>query len=336
MRAVMIDQYGGPEVLYIGEAPKPVPGPGDVLIRVAYSSINPADWKVRAGMLPFTDQLGFPMVQGMDNSGIVEAIGEGVTEFKPGDRVLSLSLMAFGKGGAFAEYLLCPEPRVALLPDNLSFAEGASIPVACSSAASTIVDACGVKAGDKVFFNGAAGGVGSFGVQFLRYLGAEVAATCSTRNVGYVRDLGADRVIDYTQEDIASCLSDWAPDGVDHVIDAVGPTTLPRDLPRLVRPGGSIIVILNLQAGPDYFDLDLAAQRKVRVADNVAGAGITDHIWGQVLAFRQCLVGIAEGAVKVPPIKVFPMEEVAEAERLVEGGHVRGKVVLAIDPSLER
>lgn len=336
MRAVMIDRYGDPEVLYVGEAPKPVPEPGDVLIRVAYSSINPADWKIRRGMLPFTDSLGFPMIQGMDNAGIVEAVGEGVTEFKPGDRVLSLSLMAFGKGGAFAEYLLCPEPRVAHLPANLGFAEGAAIPVACSSAASTIVDGCGVKAGDKVFFNGAAGGVGSFGIQFLRYLGADVAATCSTRNIDYVRGLGASRVIDYTSEDIAASLRDWAPEGVDHVIDAVGPTTLPRDLPLLVKPGGSIIVILNLQDGPEYFDLELAAQRNVRVADNVSGAGITDHIWGQVMAFRQCLEAIALGAVKVPPIEIFPMREVAEAERLVEGGHVRGKVVLEIDPTLER
>lgn len=336
MRAVMIDRYGGPDELYIGEAPKPVPGPGDVLIRVAYSSINPADWKVREGMLPITHNLGFPMIIGMDNAGIVEAVGEGVTEYKPGDRVLSLSMMAFGKGGAYAEYLLCPEPRVAHLPANLSFAEGASIPVACSSASSTIVDACGVKAGDKVFFNGAAGGVGSFGVQFLRYLGAEVAATCSTRNVDYVSGLGVDRVIDYTREDVASALRAWAPDGLNHVIDAVGQGSLPRDLPALVKQGGSIIVILNLQSGPEYFDLDLAAQRGVRVADNVSGANITDPIWGQVMAFRQCLAAIAEGAVKVPPIEIFSMEQVAEAQRRVEGGHVRGKIVLEINPDLER
>lgn len=336
MKAVMIDRYGGPEVLYIGEAPKPSPEPGDVLIRVACASINPADWKVREGMLPFTDALGFPLIQGMDNSGVVEAVGEGVTGFKPGDRVLSLSHMAFGKGGSYAEYLLCPEPRVAHLPDNLSFAQGAAIPIACASASSSIVDAAGVKPGDKVFFNGAAGGVGSYGVQFLRHLGAEVAATCSSRNVEYVRGLGANRVIDYTREDIADALQAWAPDGVDHVIDAVGPTTLPRDLPRLVRPGGSIVVILNLQCGPEYFDLELAESRNVRVVDNVSGAGITDHIWGQVMAFRQCLAAIAEGAIKVPPIQVFPMDQVADAQRLVEGGHVRGKVVLEIDPTLPR
>lgn len=336
MRAVMIDRYGGPEVLYIGEAEKPVPGAGDVLIRVACASINPADWKIREGMLPFTDQLGFPLIQGMDNAGIVEAVGERVTDFRPGDRVLSLSLMAFGKGGSFAEYLLCPEPRVAHLPANLSFAEGAAIPIACASASSTIVDACRVKAGEKVFFNGAAGGVGSFGVQFLSHLGAEVAATCSTRNVDYVRSLGVHRVIDYTCDDIATALRDWAPEGLNHVIDAVGPMTLPRDLPALVKPGGSIIVILNLQCGPEYFDLQLAQNRNVRVADNVSGAGITDHIWGQVMAFRQCLAAIAEGSVKIPPIQVFPMDQIAEAQRLVEGGHVRGKVVIEIDSALPR
>ena len=336
MKAVMIDRYGGAEGVSNGEAPKPPPEAGGALIRGARASIKPADGEVREGMLPFTDALGFPLIQGMDNSGIVEAIGEGVAQFKPGDRVLSLSHMAFGKGGSYAEYLLCPEPRVAHLPDNLSFAEGAAIPIACASASSTIVDAAGVKPGDKVFFNGAAGGGGSDGIPFLRHLRAGVAATRSAPRRAYDRGLGADRGVGYNSEDISEALQVWAPEGVDHVIDAVGPTTLPRDLPRLVRPGGSIIVILNLQCGPEYFDLELAESRNVRVVDNISGAGISDHIWGQVMAFRQCLAAIAEGAVKVPPIQVFPMNQVADAQRLVEGGHVRGKVVIEIDPALPR
>ena len=336
MRAAMIDRYGGPEVLYIGDAPKPQVAPGDVLIRTAYSSVNPADWKIREGLLPFTHALPFPMTLGMDAAGVVEAVGEGVVDFRPGDRVVSLSLMAFGKGGAYAEYLLCPEPRVARLPDNVDFAQGATIPIASASAASSILDAAGVQAGDKVLFNGAAGGVGSFGIQFLRYLGADVAATCSTRNLDYVASLGAERVIDYTQENIAQAVRAWAPDGVDHVIDAVGQGSLPADLPAYVKRGGSIICILNLVSGPEAFDLELAAAREVRVADNVTGAGITDPIWGQVEAFRRCLAAIGEGAVRTPPFEVLPLEQIAEAQKRVQGGHVRGKIVIEIDPTVGR
>lgn len=336
MRAAMIDSYGGPDRFYIGDAPKPVPAADDVLIRVAYASINPADWKVREGLLPFTHDLPFPLILGMDAAGIVEAVGQDVTEFQPGDRVVTLSMMAFGKGGSYAEYMLCPAPRVARLPDNLGFAEGSTIPIASASASSSIIDGAGVKAGQKVLLNGGAGGVGTFGVQFLRYLGAEVAATCSTRNVDYLKSLGVDRVIDYTKENIAESLRDWAPEGVDHVIDAVGQHSLPADLPALVKPSGSIVCIVNLLTGPEAFDLDLAERRGVRVIDNIVGAGVTDPLWGQVLPFRQCLAAIGEGRIQVPPFEVFPLDQVGQAQNRVQEGHVRGKIVLAVNPDLPR
>jgi NADPH:quinone reductase-like Zn-dependent oxidoreductase len=336
MRAVMIDAYGGSDKLYVGQVPKPEPGPGDVLIRLAYTAVNPADWKIREGMLEFTHVLPFPLIMGMDGAGVVEAVGEGVMEFRPGDRVLTLSAMAFGKGGTYAEYNITPEPRVAPLPANLSFAEGASMPIASASAASSILDVAKVKAGDKVLLNGGAGGVGSFGVQFLRYLGCTVAATCSTRNIDYVTGLGAERVIDYTRENVAAALAEWAPDGVDHVIDAVGQHSLPADLPRFVKSGGSIVCIQNLITGPGDFDQALAASRGVRVLDNLLDAGFTDYVWGQVLAFRRLLGAVAEGAVKIPPFEIMPLERVAEAHDRVRDGHVRGKIVLEIDGGIER
>jgi NADPH:quinone reductase-like Zn-dependent oxidoreductase len=285
-------------------------------------------------MLSFTHDLPFPLVLGLDAAGVVEAVGEGVTEFAPGDRVVSLSHMPFGKGGSYAEYMICPTPRVAHLPANLSFAEGATIPIASASACSSIVDAAHVEPGQKVLVNGGAGGVGTFGTQFLRYLGAEVAATCSTRNIGYLTDLGVERVIDYTKEDICQALGEWAPDGVDHVIDAVGQHSLPANLPAFVKRGGSIVCIFNLLTGPEAFDLELAEQRGVRVIDNIVGAGITDPLWGQVMPFRQCLAGIGEGRIKVPPFDVFPLERVSEAHNRVQEGHVRGKIVIEVDPTM--
>ena len=330
MKAVQIDRFGGPEELKLNDAPIPEAGPGQVLIKSAYASINPADWKGRAGLLPHLAMFAFPMTMGMDCSGVVAAVGEGVTDFKAGDRVATLSGMGLGLPGTYAEYCIAPAPRVVHLPAHLSLAEGATLPIASASAASSILDVAKSKAGDKVLVNGGAGSVGTFAIQFLRYLGAEVAATCSTRNVEHVRGLGADLVIDYTTEDILAVVRGWEPQGLDCVIDAVGQHSLPFNTPEVIKPGGVLVCITNLLTGPEAFDLDAAEKRKVQVLDNVMSAMTPDPTWFQVEAFRQLIAAVAVKAVQPPPYKIMQLEQAAEAHREVAEGHVRGKILLEI------
>jgi NADPH:quinone reductase-like Zn-dependent oxidoreductase len=330
MKAMQIDRFGGPEELYLADIAVPEPGAGQVLIRTAFASVNPADWKARAGLLPHLSAFPFPMTLGMDCSGIVAKVGPGVVAFRPGERVVTLSGMGLGMGGTYAQYCCAPEPRVALLPDGLTLAEGATIPIASASAASSIIDVAKCAPGDTVFLNGGAGSVGIFGIQYLKHIGARVAATCSTRNVAYVRDLGADLVIDYTREDVASALRAWAPAGLDATIDAIGQNSLPRLMPDLHKPGGTLVCITNLFTGPDAFDLEAAARRGVQVVDNVTAAMTEDPTWFQVAAFRQMLSAIASGTIKVPPYMTMPLEEAAAAHETVAAGHVRGKILLWI------
>jgi NADPH:quinone reductase len=330
MKAVQIDRFGGPEELKLNEAPIPEAGPGQVLIKGAYASINPADWKGRAGLLPHLAMFPFPMTLGMDCSGVVEAVGEGVTNFKAGDRVVTLSGLGLGLPGTYAEYCVAPEPRVVHLPAHLSLAEGATLPIASASAASSILDVAKSTAGDKVLVNGGAGSVGTFAVQFLRSLGATVAATCSTRNVEHVRSLGADLVIDYTREDILGAVRAWAPQGLDSVIDAVGQHSLPFKTPEVIKPGGVLVCIQNLLTGPEAFDLHSAEARGVTVIDNVRAAMTPDPTWFQVAAFRQLIAAVAAKAVKPPPYKIIPLEQAAEGQKEVADGHVRGKILLEI------
>lgn len=332
MRAVMIDKFGPSSVMQIRLTDRPEPGPGQLLIRARYASVNPADWKIRAGLLDRVGADGFPMILGMDVAGVVAAVGAGVADFVPGDRVVALSGMGLQLGlrGTYAEYCCTPAVRAVKLPDHLSLEAGATIPIAAASAASTIIDVAKVKPGDVVLFNGGAGSVGTFGVQFLKLLGAEVAATCSTANLARLRGYGVDKPIDYTQEDVIQSLRAWAPDGVDCIIDAVGMGSLPAMTPEAVKPGGIIACIQTLIKDIDGYDANLAAQRNVRLVDNVTQTVHVGTPMFQVEGFRQVVAGVASGKIKVPPYKVLPLQAVAQAHDEVEQGHFKGKILLRI------
>jgi NADPH:quinone reductase-like Zn-dependent oxidoreductase len=333
---MVIDRFGGSEEFHEIDRPAPVAGPGEVLIRMAYASINPADWKGRAGLLPHLGPpyCDFPLTMGMDGSGIVAGLGEGTEGFAVGERVVTLSGLGLGMHGTYAEYAVAPVQRVAHLPARLNLAEGGTLPIAAASAANCIIDVAGVKPGDVVFLNGGAGSVGTFAIQYLKHLGARVAATCSTRNLDHVAGFGADRVIDYTSEDLGAALSEWAPDGLHAVIDAVGQHSLPASTPGLIRRGGTLVVITNLLTGPEAFDLDLANARGVRVIDNVTASRVADMRTFQVSAFRQILAAIDAGAVDPPPFEIVPLAEVGPAQDRVQAGHVRGKILLEIGGDL--
>jgi len=206
MYAMIIEETGGPEVLKYGELPTPVPGTGEVLIRVAYAGVNPADWKNRQGLLAAFRPYVFPYVIGFDAAGVIAAVGEGVTDLKVGDSVFTPTNHGQGSQGSYAEYVLADDHLVARVPAGLELDQAAALPVAALTAWQALFDRGALAAGQRVMIHGGAGGLGSFAVQLARWAGAEVAATCSTRNVEYLQGLGVARVIDYQQEDIAAAI----------------------------------------------------------------------------------------------------------------------------------
>ncbi len=326
MRAMVIDRFGGPEVLRLAEVPVPEPGPGEVLIRVSHAGVNPADWKCREGWLAPFFEYRFPFVLGFDLAGVVVKAGEGSTGVAPGDRVLAYSKQGQGEWGSYAEYVRASVDGVVHLPPDLGEAEAAAIPTAGITAWEGVFEAGRLGAGQKVLVHGGAGGaggVGSYAIQLARHAGAEVAATCGPANQDYVRDLGAALAIDYRDGDIGAKLAQWAPQGVDLILDAVGCGSLPR-APEMVRRGDIIAAIATLVADEAPHDAASAAQRDVHIVPtmgNYARSGAQ---------LRQLVALFGKGGLRSPPLSILPLREAAEAHRRVQSGHVRGKIVLRV------
>jgi NADPH2:quinone reductase len=295
-----------------------------VLIRVACAGVNPADWKDREGMLAIYAPYRFPYIVGFDAAGVVAKLGPGVENPRPGDRVFTPGNHGQGAWGSYAEFMVADADRTALIPPSMSFAAAASLPVAVLTGWQALFDRGGLQAGQRIMIHGGSGGLGSFAVQFARWAGARVAATCGTANVDYVRGLGADKVIDYRRENIGEAIRAWAPDGVDLLVDAVGASTLPDGL-GMVRPGGTYVSIPTLV---DDGDIDssfaAAAERQVRRVFST----MSDIGCGEQLTRIAGL--IADGHVVLPPTQALPLEQAAQAHVLIQTGHVRGKIVLNV------
>lgn len=293
-------------------------------IQIACAGVNPADWKNRQGLLAAYRPYVFPYVIGFDAAGVVAAVGDAVTGFKPGDRVFTPTNHGQGGQGSYAQYTLARQDRVAHIPDSLGFEQAAALPVAALTAWQALFDRGGLTAGQKVLIHGGSGGLGGFAVQFARWAGAEVAATCSTANIGYLQKLGVTRVIDYRGEIITDAVNAWAPQGLDLLLDAVGVSSLPNAL-DLVRPGGTLVSIPTLVDDGDFAAAASAAQAKgvTRVfstMDDINCAATLAKIAGL----------LADGSIALPPIRIFPLTEAAEAHRIIQSGHNRGKLVLKV------
>ncbi|MCX5998051.1 MAG: NADP-dependent oxidoreductase [Chloroflexi bacterium] len=325
MRAMIINKVGGPEVLQLAEVPTPEPKAGEVLIRVACAGVNPADWKDREGRLAGFYTYQFPYIVGFDAAGVVAKVGPGVTLVRKGERVITNSNHGQGTWGTYAEYVVALEDRVAPLPKSLDFAQGAAIPIPALASWQALFDKAHVKAGQRLLIHGASGGVGGFAAQFAKWAGVRVAGTCFAENIDYVKGLGVDRAIDSRKEDIGKAVHGWAPEGVDLVLDLVGPRSLPNAL-DLMRPGGILMNIVTL-----VDDGDIEADTKA-----AAARGFTKivHFCNDVNS-RPQLVQIGElierGKVRMPPVQVFPLEEAAQAHELLHSGRLlRGKLVLKV------
>ena len=321
MKAAVYNRYGSPDVVQITDVEKPVPKDNEVLIRVRAASVNPLDWhfmrgtpyimRIQAGLLkPKDTRLG------VDVAGQVEAVGRNVTQFKPGDEVFGACR------GAFAEYACTSEPALVMKPDNVTFEQAASVPVAAFTALQGLRDKGKIQPGQKVLINGAAGGVGTFAVQIAKSFGAHVTGVCSTRNVDMVRSLGADRVIDYTQEDFTKSGQRY-----DLILDSVGNHSL-LACRRVLNPKGIYIAV----GGPTgrWMIGPLASAIIALVLSRFVSQDLV-----MVLARRskEDLTVMHElmKAGKVIPVidRRYTLSEVPEAIRYLEEGHARGKVVIA-------
>lgn len=323
MRAMAIDRFGGPEVLRPAELPMPAPGPGEVLIQVAYAGVNPADWKCREGWLARYFQYRFPFVLGFDAAGVVVKLGEGVSDYRVGDRVVAYSKQGLGEWGAYAEYVVAVADGVSHLPAGVPLAEAAALPTAAITAWEGLFESGRVAAGHKVLIHGGAGGLGSYAIQLARHAGAAVAATCGPANLDYVCGLGAELAIDYRAGRVAEEVMAWAPQGVDLVLDAVGQGSLPQAV-ELVKPGGLVAPIGTLIPDEKPHDEARAAQRGVRIVPTISSYERS----GAQLRKLVALYGV--GAVRAPALAILPLVQAAEAQRRVQAGYVRGKIVLEV------
>ncbi|MBP8231386.1 MAG: NADP-dependent oxidoreductase [Rhizorhabdus sp.] len=324
---MVLNRFGGPEVLELAQIERPRAGPGQVVVQVAYAGVNPADWKAREGWLQLYFQYVFPFVVGFDAAGLVAEVGEGVTGLAVGDRVVTASNQGKGERGSYAQYVLSDRERVVKLPDHVALRDAASIPTAAITAWEAVFDVGGTKAGQHVLVNGGAGGTGGFAVQLAKMAGAKVAATCGPANVDYVRSLGADLAIDYRQGDVRAQVAAWAPDGVDLVVDTVGQGTL-LDSIEMVRRGGIVAPIGTLIADEPMPDPARAAELGVAIVPTIA------NFARQERQLNALVDAMGAGKIKAPAIEILPLAQAGEAHRRIQDGHVRGKILLAVNEAL--
>jgi NADPH:quinone reductase-like Zn-dependent oxidoreductase len=312
MEAIVYTRYGPPDVLELRQVDKPSPGENEILVRVRAASVNPADWHIMRG-LPYVVRLdrglrrpGFTRL-GIDVAGVVEAVGRNVTRFQPGDEVFGASR------GSFAEYVCTQGKALVLKPAGLSFEEAAALPVAAFTALQGLRDHGQIQPGQRVLVNGAAGGVGTLAVQVARAFGAEVTGVCSTRNLELVRSLGADRVIDYTQENFTRSGQRY-----DLLLDCVGNHSLPACRSAL-SPSGTYVMV----AG------SLANILRVALFARFMSHKLVFFVAKTNRADLETMIELI-GAGKVKPVidRRFALQEVPEAMRYVGTGRARGKVVI--------
>jgi len=304
MKAIRIHQYGGPEVLAQVEMPRPAPGANEVLIKVQATSVNPFDWKVRAGYMKDFLPLTFPATLGWDVSGTVEAVGADVTLFKRGDEVYT----RLEDGGGYAEYAVANETIVTKKPGTLNHVLAAAVPTVGLTTWQALFEVAQLRAGQKVLIHAAAGGVGTFAVQLAKAKGAYVIGTASAKNQSLLRELGVDQPVDYQKtrfEDVAR--------DVDVVLDTMGGETQERSF-KVLKPGGILVSIVQPPS-----------QEQARKS-GVRALLYRSHTSSSDLAEIAKLID--SGQVKPVVETVLPLAEARRAHELSQGGHVRGKIVL--------
>ena len=306
MKAAFFRKHGGPEVMEYGEIKDPVAGPGQVLVDVHAASVNGADWKVRAGSYaPITD---LPYIPGRDFSGVVCALGAGVTDFKVGDEVFGVCDV--GQEQAYAEKIAIKAAIIAKKPASLSHVDCAALALIGLTALVSIEDTLKLQSGETILIQGGAGGVASFAIQAAKHIGARVITTASAANHDYLRTLGADQIIDYNKEDFTKVVS-----GCDAVFDTVGGEVTQRSF-SVLRAGGRAASI--------------AAGAKAPVSPRADVQSLRPNVGRDRPHMERIVELVSLGAVRVPEITTYQLSEAAAAHKVSEGRHFRGKLVFKI------
>jgi len=321
MRAIVQDQYGETDVLRLEEIDKPQIGHNEVLVRIRAAGVHIGDWHVMAGLPYLLRVVGFGFrapkvrVRGIDLAGTVEAVGQNVTRFQVGNDVFGTC------EGAFADYAATPEDNLARKPANLTYEQAAAVPTSALAALQALRDAGGIKAGQQVLLVGASGGVGQYAVQIAKSFGAEVTGVCSTAKVDMVRSLGADHVIDYSQEDFTQSGQQY------DLILVMGGNHSLSQLKRVLRPGGTLVPVgteagNRWVGGKAWIQAMLLSRLKRHLRPLTTQPNQAD---------LQFVAELLEGG-KIRPVidKTFPLSEAPEAIRYLTAGHARGKIIITV------
>jgi len=308
MKAIVIHQYGGPDVLKYEDLPRPQPKDDQLLIRVIAAGVNPVDGMIRSGMFDKEGNRAFPIILGGDIAGVVEKIGSKIAKFKAGDPVFAY--VSLDNNGGYAQYALTTERETAPKPKSITYVQAAAVPIVALTAWQALMDSAQLSPGQTVLIHGGSGGVGSFAIQIAKARGAKVIATASTANQDLLKELGADVATDYTKQKFEDVAKD-----VDVVLDSVGKDTLARSY-GVLRKGGFIVSIV---ARLDQTELD---------KHGIHGATLSVDPNPDELAEIGKLID--QGKIKVVVSQTFPLSEAKRAQEQVATGHTRGKIVLKV------
>ncbi len=334
MRAVLMKEMGSPDILTLEEVAQPeISESNQLLIRVMAAGINPVDTKVRTNGLFFPD--GLPAILGCDGAGVVENVGTDVTRFQPGDQVYYCygglgNRVGDASIGNYAEYAVVDEAYVAIKPDSLGFDEAGAAPLVLITAWEALFDRAAIHSGQKVFIHAGAGGVGHVAIQLAKVAGCEVATTVSSdEKAAFVKELGADLVINYKREDVAEALLEWTDgEGVNVAFDTVGGAAFSQLIPAMAHYS-DLVTILQVPADADWKSLRL---KNVRISQELMLTpmiyNLRDGAEHHADILEQCAQLVDERKLSVFVSEVLPLEDAAKAHRMIEAGGTTGKIVL--------
>ncbi len=308
MKAIRIHEFGGPEVLKYEDASQPIPAADEVLIKVHATGVNPIDWKIRAGHAKGRFPINFPLIPGWDVSGEIEKVGSGILNFRIGDEVYSRPDPT--RNGTYAEYVVVKADQVNHKPKSINHDKAAAIPLAGLTAWQGLFTHGQLGEGQRVLIHAAAGGVGTYAVQFAKWKGAYIIGTASEDNIDFLYELGADEVIDYKNEKFEEEVSD-----VDLVFDLIGGDTQKRSL-QVIKKGGRLITTV----APE--NIEEAKSKNIHIEGFMAKSLPGD--------LQQIADLVDSGKVKSIIDEILPLEQAAEAHKKIEKGHTRGKIVLSV------